>query len=555
MSSYKRHLGWEVLIDASDSVVGILGIDGRQWPFPDGATAGLDTSLIVGKAALLYDSTNTPQGFSVGGVEYLFTNAFTLNTNPAVKVRERGLLLSASGQPMGIKGEKINGLFPTPPTAGGGAAPVYTLPQPGALVARFSADDIPVQANGSKVTSWTDGVGGVVASQATPANQPTYVVNALGTKPGVAVNGTEWLSISTPGAMGTTMQTTNYTVLMVVSNATTSSFGGLFGGNSGGSGHFYVANGTVAGQYNGGLLLNTLPFTGAGMVVTGGTSASTAGAWGGASWRTFLNGTLFAQLTSTGPTGIAGGLGIGASNSTGQFAGIATVHEIYVWSTPLTPGEILQAQAYFCNKYSQPMPWAAATAFVDFDGDSQTVGQGATTPANSYPYLAAQALGLSYGQWTNTGFRGISLANLNLKTAELSAIPGIVGRRVVFSMFEYYNSRGFVGSVNAASLSTWMASLRALGSNIKLVVGSAFSSGSDPDANRLGAGSYCAVLDATPPGDYYVPFHTVLPHMGASGAAAANPTYFNADLVHPSNLGYAELASSVTTPIASAIAA
>lgn len=442
-----------------------------------------------------------------------------------------------------------------PGVASGGGGGGATLPQIGSLVTRFSADDIPVQTNGSKVTSWTDGVGGVVASQATSANQPTYVVSALGGKPGVAVNGTEWLSIATPGAMGTTMQTTNYTVLMVVSNVSASTFGGLFGGNSGGSGHFYVASGAVAGQYNGGLLLNTAPFTGTGMIVTGGMSASSSGTWGGASWRSFLNGSVIVQITGTGPTGIAGGLGIGASNSTGQFAGVGTVHEIMVWSQALTPGEILQAQAYFCGKYSQPLPWAAGTSFVCFDGDSQTAGQAATGPANSYPYLAAQTLGLAYGQWTNTGFRGISLSNLNAKTAELSAIPGIVGRRVVFSMFEYYNSKGFVGSVNAASLNTWMASLRALGSNIKLVVGSAFSSGSDPDANRLGVGSYCAVLDATPPGDFYVPFHTVLPHMGASGAAAANTSYFNADLVHPSNLGYAEVASSVTTPIANAIAA
>lgn len=121
MSSYRRHLDWSVLVDASDNVVGVLGVDGRQWSFPDGAAAGVDTNLVVGHAAMLYDpATNTPQGFFVGGVEYLFADAFTLNTNPAVKVRQRGLLMSASGQPMGIKGEKINGMFPNPPTAGGG---------------------------------------------------------------------------------------------------------------------------------------------------------------------------------------------------------------------------------------------------------------------------------------------------------------------------------------------------------------------------------------------------------------------------------------------------
>jgi hypothetical protein len=66
--------------------------------------------------------------------------------------------------------------------------------------------------------------------------------------------------------------------------------------------------------------------------------------------------------------------------------------------------------------------------------------------------------------------------------------------------------------------------------------------------------SYCAPLNATPLGDYYVQLHA-LTHIGVYGGAAANPTYFGSDLVHPRPLGYSELYPASVTPITNAIAA
>lgn len=120
--------------------------------------------------------------------------------------------------------------------------------------------------------------------------------------------------------------------------------------------------------------------------------------------------------------------------------------------------------------------------------------------------------------------------------------------------FEYYNSRTQSGATNYALLQSYISTVGAQGTNTRFAIGSAFSSGSDPDANRLGAGSLCALLDATPLGSGYAQLH-VLPHIGVSGGAAANPSYFVGDQIHLVDLGHAELATAWPTPINTAIAA
>jgi hypothetical protein len=437
--------------------------------------------------------------------------------------------------------------------SGGGGGGV-ALPQIANLVTRFSADDIPAQADGSKVTSWTDGIAGVVAAQGTSANQPTYVASALGGKPGVAVNGTQWLSIASNGAMGTAMNSTDYTVLVVVSNVLTTSIGGFFGGQTSGTGHFYIANGTVAGRYDNTLLTSSVPFTGSGLVSFGSISVSTPPGSGPIT-RTAVGGSVVAQVPGVGPVLSATLVGIGASSGTGTFAGKGIIHEILVWNKGLNPAEVLQAEAWIRTKYGQALPWAGSTAFVLFDGDSQTADQGATAIKNGHTYLTAQSLGLALGQWTNSGVRGINLTNLNVKSSELAGFPTLLaGKRLVVAAFEYYNSKAQSGATNYALMQNYITTVGAQGTNTRFAIGSAFSSGSDPDANRLGAGSYCALLDATPLGSGYAQLH-LLPHIGVSGGAAANPTYFLGDLIHLADLGHAELATAWTSPINAAIAA
>lgn len=435
----------------------------------------------------------------------------------------------------------------------GGAGAGLALPQIANLVGRWSADDITPVANGAQLPSWTDGVGGVVAAQATGANQPTYVVNAMGTKPGVKVNGSQWFDIASPGAILTAMNSADFTILVVVSNTTTAANGCVFGNRSTLPGHFYANTGAFVGLGNSGT--NTVPNVATALTSYGALSTS-ATAFAGAFQRGFCNASVVWQGAGGANSPGNADLGIGASCGTGTFPSKCTIYEIFIWKAALTPADLYQAEAYIRNKYSQATPWSAGSAIIVYDGDSITANQ---QPANNtivqgYPYQSAQALGLTYGQWTMVGVSGINLVQMNTKVSELSGIAATTGNRLVLAAWEYYNSKGSTGATNYASAQTLIASYKALTANVKVVWGSAISHGTEPDANRLGAGSYCALLDATPLGDYYAQLH-LLPHIGVSGGADANPTYYGADLIHPKPLGYSELFPAFTTSITAAIAA
>ena len=56
------------------------------------------------------------------------------------------------------------------------------LPQAGNIVARFSAASI-AQGDNTAVTTWTDSIAGVQATQGTGVNQPKYMVSSAGGKP------------------------------------------------------------------------------------------------------------------------------------------------------------------------------------------------------------------------------------------------------------------------------------------------------------------------------------------------------------------------------------
>jgi hypothetical protein len=111
-----------VLINSAGIVVGIIGIDGREWLFPATPTAGADGPVTAAFTEILFDATNKPVGVLANGVEYVFSAAFTVNLSSGFTVGRRSSLLSASGQPLGVSNAGAS-LYPTPPVANGGAAP------------------------------------------------------------------------------------------------------------------------------------------------------------------------------------------------------------------------------------------------------------------------------------------------------------------------------------------------------------------------------------------------------------------------------------------------
>lgn len=127
-----------------------------------------------------------------------------------------------------------------------------SLPQRMAVVARWSADEIPPQADNSNLASWKDGVGGLNAAQVTAATQPKYRTGGAGGKPYVLFSGAQYLDAGTANAVATTCQGASSTVFVVCRNVQATSFGFLFTASNS-TGYNLFANGTQAGLYGNGL--------------------------------------------------------------------------------------------------------------------------------------------------------------------------------------------------------------------------------------------------------------------------------------------------------------
>lgn len=109
------------LIDSADTVQGVLGPDGREWLFPATLAASADGASFLGFAEILFDATNTPVGFLAYGREFIFGSAFQLNTVHGYHTRQRALVISSSGQPIGVRSGAKSWRFPTPPVESGAA--------------------------------------------------------------------------------------------------------------------------------------------------------------------------------------------------------------------------------------------------------------------------------------------------------------------------------------------------------------------------------------------------------------------------------------------------
>ena len=444
--------------------------------------------------------------------------------------------------------------------AGGGVA----LPAVGSLIMDFDPASI-AQADNSAVATWTDSVSGIVANQGTGANQPTLKLNSLGTNPAVVFGGTHWLPIATPGAMGTAFTAKNYTVLFVLDNVTANTNGAVFGGGAGGDSLHFSATGSTIGRYSGSHTVMEVPATGTAAPATfhtfGCTSVASGYPYGPnpARERLFVRGMPVHHKPSA-PPAAAATFALGSLSSAGiaSFNLKGRLYRMLMWNRELTIAEMLQAEIYLCTKYGQPLPWAAKSAFVVYDGDSISAAVGGTGPTNCWPYISAvSGNSLSYGQFMVTSVGGITKAGILSKQVELMGIPAQVGKRMVYAVFEYYNDRALTGAANYSLLQGLITGIKSganAGYDIKTVIGDSTSSGADPDANRA---SLDSLLTTTPLGDQAV-FMSVDATMGVSGAAATNfPTFFNSDgstFVHPTDAGYALLAPYWTPKIAAAIA-
>ena len=394
-----------------------------------------------------------------------------------------------------------------------------TVPAPTAipalanLVTRFSADSLSL-GNGANVTSWTDSINSIVAANATSGERPTFATNRLNGKPSVQFPGA-WptikrLMIATPGALATAIDSKDFTVFIVFrtlgGNATSNPQAGLLTTDNAAS--LYLSADGQNVQWNNVAAL-TVPYAGQ-------TSFSTIG-------QTAFNTTP--NYSGTGALqsfyvngGAASSVAVAANATGGQPFTIgslisnnpsnAEIFDILVWNKPLTPAQYMQAQMWACDKYGQAYPWASVTAINTFFGDSITQGVGASTIAHQAPYLAAQSLGLNFGQWHNIGIGGITVANMGvLAPSWVDPIPALISKKINLVGFEWHNENLTNPTLplpyNHAV--TYLAARKAI-ANQRTVWGTSTSESADPIANRA---SYNSAFDAAHANvDSYVPTPT-----------------------------------------------
>ena len=236
---------------------------------------------------------------------------------------------------------------------------------------------------------------------------------------------------------------------------------------------------------------------------------------------------------------------IGTNGAGNNFPVNAEIFDILVWNAPLTPAQYMQAQMWACDKYAKPYPWAGLTSFNTFFGDSITqgvAGAGTVNINQQAPFVAAQTLGLSFGQWHNVAIGGVTTAHMDTLAATwIDPIPALIGKKHNVTGFEWHNENlanpTLPQPYNHAV--TYLAN-RKLIANQRTVWGTSTSEGADPIANRA---AYNASFDAAHPAnliDSYIPIHTDA-HIGVDGSYA---TYTpGGDGVHLSATTYAYLAA------------
>jgi hypothetical protein len=410
------------------------------------------------------------------------------------------------------------------------------LPQSARVVARWSADAITPQADNTNLASWTDSIGGFAATQATTGRQPKYRTNRMGGKPSVQFGGAALLNVGRPAALVAALDAVvERTIFVVYKTLGATSSGMLFTAADGaGAGIMIVADQSGVGLFN-----STVPSPG-GAFMSYAHACNQPAPLTTQVYRQVVNGGVVSPSQNM-PNGTAGlNIGIGGIVQSDNFFCNADIYEVIVWDRGLSPGELLQAHKWACDKYGQAYPWAGLSKFTVYDGDSITMGSG-SPGSSSYPYKSAASLGLTYGQWTNIGIGGITAANLTSKAAvDLLPIGTVTGLPLRIAAFEWYNQRAAHPGPYNNSLA-YLAAVRS--ATRKVSWGTSTDTSVTTDADRA---AYNAAFDADHSTcDAYVAIHSNTA-IGTETAYANNPGNFS-DTVHLSSAGNTVLASLMTT--------
>lgn len=434
------------------------------------------------------------------------------------------------------------------------AAAATVLPQQASILARWSANDLPVQADNSALTSWTDSIGGLAVAQTTGTAQPKYRTGGAGGKPYVLFAGAQYMNAgNSTNAVAQLLQnaTAAHTSLVVYRNAQSTSFGFLFSGSVS-TGYNLYASGTAAGMYGAGAL-QRVPCTATGLTTLCYTKrlpdTSTA--------RLYINGGC---INNGGPVTAASGQDVWIGGTTTAGTPVkAEIYDVIVWNRALTAAEVMQAEKWARDRYASPYPWAGVPYRV-FHGDSLTNGYASGGALTSYPARVAAANGWAFGQWTNLGHVGVNMTTMKQEALdEIDPMLPLLGSTPLWlAAWEWYNQRNVATATTTAAIASYFQARRAAGA-AKLVMLSS-TDAADGQDNVAARATYNAWLDANAASycDVYLPVHKSSANGGASeiGPEGACPNaspytpYFHTDGIHLIDAGYQVLANLVAPALA-----
>lgn len=533
----------------------------------------------VGGAAVPVLGTLTLSGTLTNGT----TSSGTINgatTASTITSNVTGLSVNSGARTYswdgtGAAGTTANGLVETLAGATGSpknnsvtvGAAATAVPATGNLVFTLRAKDlVGTYADGAKVPSWTDTTSGAVGTQATTAAQPTFKSAGYNGKPTVRYAGPttpQMLNFGRNAAVIAALDSTTFTVLTIVANASTSTYGTIVSTHTGSAGVIYAqANGTRCGT-GAGVASTSIPFSASTPLVVGATTAGGVSKNGGI----YANGTRFTSEPGFGNTSTRDLIVGGTSGNGAGTAFSGDVIEVRIWNKVLDAAEVLQYTKYAFEELGITAPWVTANEFIITDGDSQTAGTGSTQPDYNWPYKVTQARGRPLGTWTNTALSGTQPAAMSTRAATtVDLIPALVGVKTILIAMELYNSllSGATGTAAYNSLVTYLQGRRTANPALKIAVMDSLDSNSTfvnttyaggyagwhtqrATFNSLIAANYATFADA------YINISTET-HVGVDGSCVAG-AYWNADLIHPAGTaatgtGYEAMANFITPAIA-----
>jgi hypothetical protein len=411
--------------------------------------------------------------------------------------------------------------------AGTASSAVQSVPVSAAITAMPTGATVrfdPSTVSAGNVTTWTDSIGGAVATQnAGSTTSHTKIASSTGGLPAVRLSGAAVLDTTGTNAANTATTGAAYTIVVIASNILDKGAGQsnpVLASVGTSTGALLEADTTSTGRYS-----QTYPCADAGI-----RTIAIHTPTGGGSPYLSINGGAFSGSSGIGGSGQ---VSIGGWSGLGN-CGRADIHDIWVFPRALTAAETRQIHRRYCDLSGQAYPGGATARHVSFIGDSIMAGylSGATDYLSGPGYTAARGLNLPWGTFDMLAVSGNTWANIkDIQLPQLGNIPAVTGTKNIICSFEYANGQATGVTALTAAAQAWVTAAKAVNPLVEVVLATSTDRGDAAGvANRQTRIDYDANLVAGLTGVTTVVTFHLDSNVGVIGSAPTNGTsntYFN----------------------------